>query len=57
MSTKVNNMNMKNIIKWAIIFLAPLVVMMIPTTESFTMQQKKFLDDVDTSIQFYVRSY
>ena len=43
MSTQTSKYNTKNLLKWAIIFLAPVLVMMIPTTESFTLQQKKFL--------------
>ena len=45
MSANVNatNINPKNLIKWAIIFIAPLLILLIPTTVSFTMQQKLFL--------------
>lgn len=42
MSANVNT-NAKNLIKWAIIFIVPIIVLMIPITESFTMQQKLFL--------------
>lgn len=43
MSANLGKYNTKNMIKWAIIFLAPVLVLLIPTTEAFTLQQKKFL--------------
>ncbi len=43
MSANVGKYNTKNMIKWAIIFIAPIIVLMLPTTELFPMQQKVFL--------------
>ena len=43
MSAGATRYNTKNLIKWAIIFLAPIIVLLIPTSEMFTSQQKIFL--------------